>query len=78
MAPTTWTTPEEAGFLQSKTSLYSEAQKEGNFISFWATLYEEWEQKFSTFDRLFGNRDPAELTADEQATFGSALKAKRQ
>ncbi|KAG6826669.1 hypothetical protein H0H92_014900, partial [Tricholoma furcatifolium] len=78
MAPTTWTTPEEAAFLQSKTSSYSEAQKDGNFIPFWATLYEQWEEKFSTFDKLFGNRDPAELTADEQSTFASALKAKRQ
>ncbi|KAG6826723.1 hypothetical protein H0H92_014715 [Tricholoma furcatifolium] len=78
MAPTTWTMPEEAAFLQSKTSSYSEAQKDGNFIAFWATLYEQWEEKFSTFDKLFGNRDPADLTADEQATFASALKAKRQ
>ncbi|KAJ6458297.1 hypothetical protein C8R45DRAFT_1221666 [Mycena sanguinolenta] len=81
MAPPPWTTPEQREFLTAQLPLFIQRQAEGKLHLFWPPLMEAWFQKYPEHTLLNlplpADKDGRELTPDELARLGAAIKARR-
>ncbi|KAG6810165.1 hypothetical protein H0H92_013029 [Tricholoma furcatifolium] len=72
-----WTSPAQFEFLESRIASYLDAQKNCNYVLFWANLFEAWEAEFSTRTSLYGDKPLEEFSGVETAALSTALSQKR-
>ncbi|KAJ6503658.1 hypothetical protein C8R45DRAFT_1091437 [Mycena sanguinolenta] len=81
MAPPPWTTPEQREFLTAQLPLFIQRQAEGKLHLFWPPVFEAWFKKYPEHTKLKlplpTDKDGRELTSEELAILGAAIKAKR-
>ncbi|KAF8121442.1 hypothetical protein EV363DRAFT_1172274 [Boletus edulis] len=74
MAPTCWTTPEQAAFLTSWLPEYEEHMTTKKYHLFWPPLFKAWFEKWSERDSLFPDVDGL-LNAEQSSELGAAIEA---
>jgi hypothetical protein len=75
--PRAWATPEQAIWLQARIPDFLKAQADKNLPRYYAKLFEDWFDKWSERDRLFGLSDEI-LTQEQIKVLGEAVEAQRK